>query len=142
MKCYAVVDTNVIVAALITKNPSSPTVAVLHEILGGRITPLYNEEILAEYNEVLHREKFHLKQESVQVVLYAVKQFGLSVTPTPTGIILPDMDDLVFYEIAMEKSSEGAWLITGNQKHYPPEKFVVTPAEMMQILSNDDPQAL
>lgn len=48
---------------------------------------------------------------------------------------LLDMDDLVFYEIAMEKRDDGAYLVTGNQKHYPVRDFIVTPAEMMEILN-------
>lgn len=45
------------------------------------------------------------------------------------------MDDLVFYEVAMEKRDSGAYLVTGNQKHYPIKDFIVTPAEMMEILN-------
>ena len=44
------------------------------------------------------------------------------------------MDDLVFYEVAMEKRDDDAYLVTGNQKHYPIRDFIVTPAEMMEII--------
>ena len=44
------------------------------------------------------------------------------------------MDDLVFYEVAMEKRDEDTYLVTGNQKHYPIRNFIVTPAEMMKII--------
>ena len=60
MKCYAVVDTNVIVSALITKNPDSPPRQVFRAMLTGAIVPLYHPDILAEYEEVLCRKKFHL----------------------------------------------------------------------------------
>jgi hypothetical protein len=56
------------------------------------------------------------------------------VFPQPTGEILIDMDDLVFYEVAMEKRTDNAYLVTGNQKHYPIKDFIVTPAEMLEIL--------
>ena len=59
------------------------------------------------------------------------------VNPSPTGEILPDMDDLVFFEVVMEKSDD-AYLITGNLKHYPSREFIVTPAEMMSIISPDE----
>lgn len=136
MEHYAVIDTNVIIAALLTKNPYSATLKVLRAVLNGNITPLYHEDILSEYEEVLHRKKFHLKEETIELVLTAIKQYGLKVHPQPTGEILLDMDDLIFYEVAMEKRSDGAWLITGNQKHYPNRSFIVTPAEMMEILQN------
>ncbi|MCD8348906.1 MAG: putative toxin-antitoxin system toxin component, PIN family [Lachnospiraceae bacterium] len=134
MKYYAVIDTNVIVSGLISKNSDSAAVKVLREVLGGRITPLYHDEIIAEYDEVLHREKFHLQDLTIQVVLSAIREYGLKVLPAPTGEILTDMDDLIFYEVAMEKRSDNSWLVTGNLKHYPARSFIVTPAEMMDIL--------
>ncbi len=45
-----------------------------------------------------------------------------------------DADDLIFYEVAMEKRDDDAYLVTGNQKHYPIRDFIVTPAEMIEIL--------
>lgn len=48
--------------------------------------------------------------------------------------VLIDMDALVFYEAAMEKRDDNAYLVTGNQKHYPFRDFIVTPAEMLQII--------
>ena len=134
MKCYAVIDTNVIVSALISKNPQSAVVKVFQAMLDGRITPLYHRDILAEYGEVLSRPKFRLKEETVNTILRAVKHFGTEVFPQPTGEILVDMDDLIFYEVAMEKRDDDAYLVTGNQKHYPVRDFIVTPAEMMRIL--------
>lgn len=134
MRCYAVVDTNVIVSALITKNPDSPPRQVFRAMISGDIIPLYHSDILSEYKEVLSRKKFHLHQETIQTVLKAVQQFGVEVMPKPTGEILVDMDDLVFYEVAMEKRENDAYLVTGNQKHYPIRDFIVTPAEMLEIL--------
>lgn len=130
MKCYAVVDTNVIVSALITKNPDSPPRQVLRAMMTGDIIPLYHQNIIAEYGEVLNRAKFHLKNTTVQTVLKAIQQFGIEVMPSPTGEVLIDMDDLVSYEVAMEKR----YLVTGNQKHYPARNFIVTPTEMLEIL--------
>lgn len=134
MRCYAVVDTNVIVSALIAKNPDSPPRQVFRAMLSGDIIPLYHSDILDEYEEVLGRKKFHLKKETIQTVLEAIRQFGVEVMPRPTGEILIDMDDLVFYEVAMEKCDDDAYLVTGNQKHYPVRDFIVTPAEMLEIL--------
>lgn len=136
MKVYAVVDTNVLVSALLSKKENAATVLVMNELFGGRIIPLYHREILEEYSEVLHRSRFHLQESTIQLVLNAVVQFGMEVFPQPTGEILIDMDDLIFYEVAMEKRDEDAYLVTGNQKHYPIRDFIVTPAEMMRILDS------
>ena len=43
-----------------------------------------------------------------------------------------DPKDVVFYEVAMSKKD--AFLVTGNQKHFPKSPIVVTPAEMVEIL--------
>lgn len=134
MKYYAVIDTNVFVSALISKREDSATVRVLEAIFNGKIIPLYHEEMLAEYNEVLHRKKFHFKEETIQTVINALIQHGIEVFPQPTGEILIDMDDLIFYEVAMEKRDDDAYLVTGNQKHYPVREFIVTPAEMLEII--------
>ena len=77
---------------------------------------------------------FHFKEETIQLVINAVKQYGIEVFPQPTGEILVDMDDLIFYEVAMEKRDDDAYLVTGNQKHYLIRDFIVTPAEMMEII--------
>ena len=137
MICYAVIDTNVFIAALLSKNSDAATVKVLRAVLDGRIVPLYHNEILAEYDEVLHREKFHFQEKSIQMVLTAVKEFGMEVFPQPTGEILVDMDDLIFYEVAMEKRDDDAYLVTGNQKHYPIRDFIVTPNEMIKLLEGN-----
>ncbi|MBQ2276174.1 MAG: putative toxin-antitoxin system toxin component, PIN family [Lachnospiraceae bacterium] len=134
MVCYAVIDTNVFISALLSKRADTATVRVMDAMFEGRIVPLYHEDILAEYDEVLHRNKFHFKEETIQLVLNAVKQFGIEVFPQPSGEILIDMDDLIFYEVALDKREDDTYLVTGNQKHYPIRDFIVTPAEMMEIL--------
>ena len=134
MVYYAVIDTNVFISALLSKSVDLAMVRVLEAMFNGKIVPLYHEEILVEYDEVLHRSKFHLKEETIQVVINAVKQYGVEVFPKPTGEILVDMDDLIFYEVVMEKRDDDAYLVTGNQKHYPVRDFIVTPAEMMNII--------
>ena len=136
MTYYAVIDTNVFISALLSKQPDSATVQVLDAVIDGKIIPLYHEDILVEYDEVLHRSKFHFKEETIQVVLNAVKQFGIEIFPQPSGEILIDTDDLIFYEVAMEKREDDAYLVTGNQKHYPIRDFIITPAEMITIMNS------
>lgn len=134
MMCYAVFDTNVLISSLLTKRTDTATAKVVDAISSGDIIPLYNQEILSEYNEVLHRGKFSFSEERIQKILLMIRQFGLAVNPTPTGEILVDMDDLVFYEIVMEKRDDNAYLITGNTRHFPRRDFIVTPSEMIEIL--------
>lgn len=133
-KVCAVIDTNVLVAALLTKNCQSATVLVMQFIFDGTIVPLYHEDILDEYNEVLHRTKFHFREETIALFIQTIREKGIEINPKPTGEVLIDMDDLIFYEVAMEKQPDNAWLVTGNLKHYPERSFIVTPAEMVQII--------
>lgn len=49
-----------------------------------------------------------------------------------TDEVFPDPKDIVFYEVAM--SAEDSFLVTGNLKHFPKKPFVVSPAEMMEII--------
>lgn len=131
---YAVIDTNVFVAALLTKHSDSATIKLFEAISDGNITPLYHEDILKEYEDVLRRPKFKFGGDKIQLVLGLIVKYGVEVFPKPTGEILIDMDDLIFYEVAMEKRDDDSYLVTGNQKHYPVKDFIVTPAEMVEIL--------
>ena len=71
---YAVIDTNIIVSSFITKNPSSATRRVINSMLSGKIKPLYNEEILDEYFDVLNRSKFHLSEIRIHELLNFFKE--------------------------------------------------------------------
>ena len=55
MRYYAVIDTNVLVSAMLKWESVPGSVLVL--AFDGPITPILNEEILAEYREVLRRPK-------------------------------------------------------------------------------------
>jgi len=138
MKKYlAVIDTNVIVSALISKQKDSATVKVIADIFNGCVIPLYHKDILCEYNEVLHRPKFHLEDETIRQFIGAIEQIGIEVFPSPTREMLPDEDDLIFYEVTMEKRPENSYLITGNIRHYPQRAFIVTPAEFIEIIEQN-----
>ena len=67
MKIYAVIDTNVIVSALLARNPEAATVKVLEAFFHGRVVPLVNDEIIKEYADVLHRPKFRFPEELVNL---------------------------------------------------------------------------
>ena len=134
---FVVIDTNVLVSGLLGRNPSSPTVGILNHLLTSRevITPLYCEEIFQEYENVLHREKFNFDQDEVEEVLKRIRDIGISSPRILSKTYFPDPKDVVFYEVALSK--EDSFLVTGNIKHFPEVDFVVTPAEMMDIIEND-----
>lgn len=130
---YAVFDTNVLVSGLLSGRKDSPTVALLDLVLGGVIVLLYNDDIIKEYEDVLHRDKFSFDDDRVDAVM-ALVRMGLELTATPTEGFFPDPDDRVFYEVSLSK--KGAYMVTGNTRHFPRTPLVVTPAEMMGIINN------
>lgn len=111
-----VLDTNVLVSALI--NSFGAPGRVLDLALAGELTVAYDDRILAEWREVLHREKFGFPKRDVEALLELFEGEGIAVSAAPLGVELPDMDDIPFLEVAHHA---GAILITGNQRHYPPE---------------------
>lgn len=58
MRYYAVFDTNVLVSSMLTKRNDTATALVIDSIYSGDIIPLYCNEILREYEEVLRRKSF------------------------------------------------------------------------------------
>ena len=132
---YAVIDTNVFVSALITHNSNASTARVLENLLLHRIIPLYNDDIIKEYDEVLHRAKFKLSEEQISTVIEHVKENGIDSSRFPYAGEMTDEDDRVFYEVCLSK--EDSFLVTGNLKHFPKEPQVITAAEMMEILDNE-----
>lgn len=137
MSCYAVIDTNVLVSGLLSENDTAATVQVLGRMIAGEITPLYSDEIIAEYREVLSRKKFKFSSQMIEYLLSVIDKYGILIEPTLTGIVLPDMKDLPFYEVVLEKKNDGAYLITGNAKHFPEEPFIVSARQMIDILDNN-----
>lgn len=129
---YAVFDTNVLVSAMITHNANSATVKVVEAIGEGKIVPLYNDEIVAEYDEVLCRAKFGLLRIKVKRLITTLKSKGVNSDRVASGETFSDASDAVFYEVVLSK--EDAYLVTGNIKHFPVSPIVVTPAEMVEIL--------
>jgi putative PIN family toxin of toxin-antitoxin system len=129
---FAVLDTNVIVSALLSRNPDAATVKVLEATINGDICPLFNQEIMEEYCEVLCRPKFHMPIERIESIIQRIQELGLKTERVQSTEVFPDLDDVVFYEVALSK--EDAYLVTGNTKHFPKSPIVVTPAEMLKII--------
>ena len=59
------------------------------------------------------------------------------LVPTPACEILPDIKDLPFYEVVLEKGEEEAYLVTGNLTHFPAKPFIVTAREFLDILNGN-----
>ncbi len=135
---YAVIDTNVLVSALLKKG-SNPD-KVINLIADKKVHPLYSEKILAEYREVLGRKK---KYDFGAGIIDAVTDLFLTLgTSLEAGhpdsaemAEVKDKNDIVFYEVTLEaRNDTEAYLVTGNMKHFPARRFIVTPAEFLDIV--------
>lgn len=133
---YAVIDTNVLISALLSSKDDTATVQVLGKVITGEIIPVYSNVITKEYREVLSRKKFGFSGDLIEYLMSAVEKYGILIDPSPSGITLPDIKDVPFYEVVLEKHDDNAYLVTGNIKHFPKEPFIVTPREFLDILNN------
>ena len=122
-----VLDTNVLVSALMSSlgNPAK----IFKMFLSETIVLVFSEDIMLEYNDVLYRPHLHIPADDADKVLNAIRLYGERVEPTPSTIPMIDEDDRVFYDAAI---SAGAYLVTGNTRHYPSESFIYTPVEYLK----------
>lgn len=127
---YAVIDTNVIVSSLLTRNHDSATARVMNAVYEGKVMPLVCDEILGEYEEVLHRAQLKLDPAKCDYILSLIRDQAEPMHPVHTDASMPDEDDRIFFEIALAGQDVfDSRLVTGNLKDYPKADFVVSPSE-------------
>jgi len=124
-----VVDTNVIVSALINSNEIPAKILSL--IISGKVILLYDNRIIFEYTDVLSREEFGFPKEIINDMIGYFNHAGEFVNPEYIKKKFTDETDKKFYEVY--KSGEAEFLITGNIKHYPKEEKIVTPKDFIQL---------
>jgi len=125
-----VMDTNVLVSALLTAE--SHPARLLNSVLSGKILLCYDSRVMQEYKTVLFRPKFPFWKRDVQILLDTLTRIGFSILAEPSGVPFSDVTDKKFFEVAL---SAGAYLVTGNVKHYPEHECVLTPAEFAERLT-------
>lgn len=110
-----VLDTNVLVSGLL--QPFGPSGQIVRLVASGELVLGHDPRILAEYQEVLLREKFGFDPERIAVLLEEIRASGFPVAARPLAIRLPDVEDEPFLEVALAGGAR--CLVTGNVKHYP-----------------------
>ncbi len=132
---YVVIDTNVIVSALLAQDHrQSIPFTILEAVFLGKITPVLSKDIVAEYISVLNREKFGFDKDRVNTILAELMSQAVMVSPIKTELKLHDPKDVCFYEAAAIYKDLGVFLVTGNMKHFPECPFAVTPAQLKERL--------
>jgi putative PIN family toxin of toxin-antitoxin system len=126
----AVIDTNVLVSALISRNgkPSE----IVRQMLNRAFETCYDYRMMTEYVEVLHRKKFSFIKAEIDVILDFIESDGLTVLPPALDTPFEDESDKAFYEVAVYCAAQ---LITGNKQHFPDEPFIYSPAEFLEAFS-------
>jgi len=122
-----VIDTNVLVSALWSDNGNP--VAIL-QLIPQTIVPYFNNEIFIEYIDVLNRPKFDFSSHKKTELLYRIEKYGEMIATEKSDIPMVDEADRKFYDAAR---ASGAILITGNIKHYPAEKFIMTAKGFLEM---------
>lgn len=137
---FVVWDTNVLVSSQL-KQGSLPSL-IVEASQTGLLVPVINNEIILEYCDVLFRPKFGFGQQAATLLR---RLFDASVDIAPASLLsgwhMPDADDAVFYATALAARKAGlkAYVVTGNQRHFPQEDFIVSPRAMLDIIGQDVP---
>ncbi|MBO7434953.1 putative toxin-antitoxin system toxin component, PIN family [bacterium] len=133
MKFYAVIDTNVLVSAVI--KPDSVPGIILKLVFYGELRPVFDSKILGEYEMVLLRPKFGLAESEVDDIIGALEAAGDNIRSRKLDVQFTDIEDKKFYEVFSEKRRDNeTYLITGNIKHFPEDEHIVTPRQMLDIM--------
>lgn len=129
-----VLDTNVIISAGIKRN-SFPAQIVRTAIQEAKIQIVVSASIVAEYRRVSRYSKFAQYGFPPAWLEFLIESALRFPDGAPWPHPLPDPDDACFLSLA---KTTGAWLITGNLKHYPVKSregvVVHTPAEYVSML--------
>ena len=130
-----IIDTNVLVSGLITKDKSSPTARLLDAMLDGEILYILSPALLSEYGAVLLRpriSKLHgLSSDEVDLLLTEIT--GNAIWRENTGKSssnAPDLGDTHLWDLL--HSEPGAILITGDRlllANPPDGHKLITPAD-------------
>lgn len=132
---FAVLDTNVLISAALAHNKYSIPYSVFRGVVERRFVPLVDDNIVREYWEVFSRPKFSFMQETINDIVGNTIKFAINQPVPPSGIELPDSDDVVFYDVARAHQDKGAYLVTGNLKHFPNCGFAVSPRDFMNVIT-------
>lgn len=130
----AVFDTNVIVSAGI-KQDGAPGQIIANWVLDGRVHAVTCPSVIVEYLEVARRSKFLAHGFPPPWLGLLIYESLHLLEPEPWPSLLPDPKDAPFLALA---HSSGAWLVTGNLKHFPEKSrrgvTVLSPADYLAHL--------
>ena len=111
-----VIDTNILVSAALKPDSLQRTTFLMAITKPARL--YVSAPVLDEYADVLSRPELGIRKGLRQQLLQFVKNHSHIVAPSRRLEVTSDPDDNIFVECA--DAARADYLITGNQKHFPP----------------------
>ncbi len=137
MGAVAIIDSNVLVAGLLTRQPDSPTAKIVDGMLSAQFTFALSMELIAEYHRVLRYPKvarLHgLSDAGIDDLLTELVVPAVVVEPVRRSFAVPDPDDTFLFEL-LAALSDGV-LVTGDRlllEEGPDWARVIEPARFIQ----------
>jgi uncharacterized protein len=112
-----VLDTNIIVSAGI-RSDNVPAKLVMDWVLDGQVQLVTSPWIVEEYRAIVARPKFHRFGFPPLWLEFLIEESMHLPDPVRWPHVGPDPKDMPFLALA---HSAGAWLVTGNLRHFPEE---------------------
>ena len=132
----AIIDTNVVVAALLTADPEAPTARILDGMIRGRFPFVLSVALLAEYRRVFTRQRIRqrhgLTADQVDAVLTAIAANAIVRETVATEETAPDPGDQHLWDLLA--GAPDAVLVTGDKRlleHAPIHVSVVLPRSFL-----------
>jgi uncharacterized protein len=130
----AVLDTNVLVSALLSR--SGPPAIILRRAFVGSFRCIFSDSVLAEYEGVLYRRHLNILDQEVHQTLRNLRKVSFLVKPSKRVNAAFDASDNKFLECALEARAD--YVVTGNLRHFP-SRFqdirIVDPRQFLTILA-------
>ena len=115
-----IVDTNVLVAGILTNDASAPTALIVDSILAGRVRILLSSALVAEYRTVLLRpriaERHGLAAEEIDELLSRLALDAIVREPEAGPGVHGTDDDPDFHVKALLDAPVDARLVTGDRR--------------------------
>ena len=135
MTIRLVLDTNVLISAVLT--PNGPAAEVLLIALQQPDFQLcISGAVYAEYEEVIRRPRFQRSESEIESILAYIRDQSRWVKPTTSVQACSDPRDDIFLECAA--AADAQYLVTGNTRHFPPfwaETQIITPRQFLETVA-------
>ena len=136
-----IIDTNILVAGLITRKTSSPTVRIVDAMLSGELIYLISPELLNEYKDVLSRPKLSklhgLNEEDIDNLLIELTANGLWREPkNKHKVIAPDLGDQHLWQLLSDEPN--STLVTGDKlllEHQHPKAKILSASAFLVLVT-------